>query len=87
MVICFQHLERHIKHLFLVKTNDTRKYDVRSPAPTAGMVGDPMSSNDPSLKGRSPWMAGEHENNLYQRYIILQGKVGPHVWISTHIVH
>ena len=37
-------MERHIEHLFLEKTNDTSKYDVRSPGPTAGMIEKPMSS-------------------------------------------
>ena len=32
-------------------------------------------------------MIEEAGGNIYQRYIFLQAREGPSVWISTHMVH
>ena len=43
--------------------------------------------NEPSFEVEDLWTVKEAGGNMYQRYIFLQGRVGPSVWISTHIVH
>ena len=61
---------------------------VRFPSPAAGMVKKPTTlSMSLPLKGKSLSLMKEPEGNIYQRYIFLQERGDPSVYISTHVVH